>query len=70
MLLGQSLLLGELVDYFFDVGRNQTITDCFMGIDIGISFSVRNAYLYALGQWKVFFCQLYSYRGFYLSLTP
>ena len=48
MLVGQSLLLGELVDYFTDVSERQFLSDCITGQPQTLSRT--GAYLAALGE--------------------
>lgn len=48
MLIGQTLLLGILVDYFTDVGVGQVQVDCF-AMEVPAQDS-RGAYLAALGE--------------------
>jgi hypothetical protein len=49
MLIGQSVLLGFLVDYFSDVSSAQVREDCF-GVDLPGQYSARDAYLAAFGE--------------------
>lgn len=49
MLVGQSLLLGELVDYFTDVGQGQFVTEC-IGLPSSGTLSTTEAYMAALGE--------------------
>ncbi len=50
MLVGQSLLLGELVDYFTDVGQRQFLVEC-VGVPVSSgALSTTGAYLAALGE--------------------
>ena len=49
MLVGQSLLLGELVDYFTDVGQGQFLTEC-IGMQPSGTLSTTEAYMAALGE--------------------
>lgn len=49
MLVGQSLLLGELVDYFTDVSQRQFLSEC-IGLPSSETLSTTGAYLAALGE--------------------
>ncbi len=49
MLVGQSILLGLLVDYFTEVSSEQVRQDCF-GEESPSTSSSRDAYLAALGE--------------------
>ncbi len=49
MLVGQSLLLGELVDYFTDVSQQQFVSEC-IGVPSSEVLSTTGAYLAALGE--------------------
>ena len=56
MLVGQSLLLGELVDYFTDVGQQQFLEDC-VGVPASSGvLSTTGAYLAAFGE-KLLLCE-------------
>ena len=50
MLIGQSLLLGELVDYFTEVNTDQVVMDCRNITLPEQSISTRDAYLAAMGK--------------------
>lgn len=57
MLIGQSILLGLLVDYFTDVNRNQVVNDCIANVTMSVpSSSTRDAYLAAMGECAVCVC--------------
>lgn len=49
MLIGQSLLLGELVDWFTDVNTEQVLTECVANTTVPDT-STRDAYLAAFGE--------------------
>lgn len=51
MLIGQSVLLGLLVDYFSEVGARQVQVDCLeLELELPAQYSTRDAYLAALGE--------------------
>ena len=52
MLVGQSVLLGLLVDYFSDVSSNQVTMDCF-NMELPGQSSARDAYLAAFGECRM-----------------